>query len=136
MAGLRVGYAIAPPELIGRLEKLRVTAMSYPGVLAAAASIQDKEFLDFSRARIHECLELTAGVFEEIGRPYTPSRGNFIYFDTGGSPREFMGAMRKAGILTGMSYALYPTWARVSMGKVEDMRVFARAARDYFRPGA
>ena len=36
MAGLRVGYAIAPPELIKQLEKLRVTQMSYPGVMAAA----------------------------------------------------------------------------------------------------
>jgi histidinol-phosphate aminotransferase len=136
MAGLRVGYAIAPPKLIGQLEKLRVTQMSYPGVMAAAASLQDKEFLAFSRARISECLELTAGVLEELDRPYVPSRGNFIYFDTGGSPREFMGAMRRAGILTGMSYSPYPTWARVSMGRVEDMQAFAEAARGYFKPGA
>jgi len=136
MAGLRVGYAIAPPKLIGQLEKLRVTQMSYPGVVAAAASLQDEAFLAFSRARIRECLELTTGVLKELGRPYIPSRGNFIYFDTGGSPREFMGAMRRAGILTGMSYSPYPTWARVSMGRVEDMQLFAKAARGYFNPGA
>ncbi len=132
MAGLRVGYAIAPPNLIARLEKLRVTLMSYPGVLAAAASLQDTEFLTLSRARIHQCLKITSDVFDELGRPFIPSRGNFIYFDTGSSPRKFMGAMRKAGILTGLSYAAYPTWARVSMGRVEDMQVFAAAARRYF----
>lgn len=132
MAGMRVGYAIAPPELIERLEKLRVTMMNGPGIAAATASLQDSEFLAFSRARIRECLAITSGVFEELGRPFTPSRGNFIYFDTGDSPRDFMGAMRKAGILTGLSYPGYPTWARVSMGRVEDMRVFADAARAYF----
>ena len=136
MAGLRVGYAIAPAELIGQLEKLRVTQMSYPGVMAATASLQDTEFLNYSRARIRECLALTAGVLEELGRPFVPSRGNFIYFDTGGSPREFMSAMRHAGILTGLSYAPYPSWARVSMGRVEDMRVFADAARGYFNQSA
>ncbi len=132
MAGMRVGYAIAPPELIQRLEKLRVTAMSYPGVLAAAASLKDTEFLTYSRARIRECLTVTTDVLQDIGRPFVPSRGNFIYFDTGGSPRKFMGAMRRAGILTGLSYAPYPSWARVSMGRVEDMHIFAEAARKYF----
>jgi hypothetical protein len=43
-----------------------------------------------------------------------------------------MSAMRRAGILTGLSYAPYPSWARVSMGRVEDMQVFADAARGYF----
>ncbi|MFQ5609574.1 MAG: aminotransferase class I/II-fold pyridoxal phosphate-dependent enzyme, partial [Woeseiaceae bacterium] len=101
-------------------------------VLAAMASLGDREFLAFSRARIRECLALTTGVLDELGLPYAPSRGNFVYFDTGGSAREFMGAMHRAGILTGLSYAPYPSWARVSMGRVEDMRIFADAARDYF----
>ncbi|MFW2404866.1 MAG: pyridoxal phosphate-dependent aminotransferase [Gammaproteobacteria bacterium] len=132
MAGMRVGYALAPPDIVSQLEQLRVTQMSYPGVLAATASLQDVDFLEFSRARIRECLELTSAVFADLGRPFVPSRGNFIYFDTGGSPREFMSAMRRSGILTGLSYAPYPTWARVSMGKVDDMRAFADTARAYF----
>jgi histidinol-phosphate aminotransferase len=132
MAGMRVGYAIAPPKMIERLERLRVSMINRPGVLAATASLQDEEFLTFSRARIRECLQITGDVLAELGRPFVPSRGNFIYFDTGGSPREFMTAMGKARILTGISYAPYPTWARVSMGRVEDMRVFADAARRYF----
>jgi len=132
MAGLRVGYAIAPPDLITRFEKLRVTLMSYPGVMAATASLQDTKFLTQSRTHIHECLAITSDILKELGRPFIPSRGNFIYFDTGVSAREFMSAMRRSGILTGMSYAPYPSWARVSMGRVEDMRVFADAARRYF----
>jgi len=133
MAGLRVGYAIAPPEIIKQLEQLRVTQMSLPGVMAAAASIQDEDFIEFSRARIREGLEITTDVLEELGRPYVPTYGNFVYFDVGRPAREFMGAMSRAGILTGLSYAPYRHWARVSMGRVEEMRVFADAARDYFR---
>jgi len=132
MAGLRVGYALAPPALIARLEKLRVTNMSFPGVMAAAASLRDEQFLSFSRARIRECLDITTDVLKELGRPHIPSYGNFVYFDTGGSPAEFSTAMQRAGIMTGMRYAPYPSWARVSMGRVEDMRLFADAARSYF----
>ncbi len=132
MAGLRVGYAIAPPKLIEQLENFRVTLMSYPGVMAAMASLQDTKFLTTSRAHIHECLAITSGVLKELGLSYVPSRGNFIYFDTGGSAKKFMRAMMRAGIMTGLSYAPYPSWARVSMGRVEDMQVFAGAARGYF----
>ena len=132
MAGLRVGYAIAPAGIIEQLEALRVTNMSLPGVLAASASIQDQEFLTLSRRKIRECLALTYAVFDELNLTFVRSRGNFVYFDTGGSPREFMTAMRGRGILTGMSYAPYPSWARVSMGRVEEMQTFASAARDYF----
>ncbi|MGI9341380.1 MAG: pyridoxal phosphate-dependent aminotransferase [Gammaproteobacteria bacterium] len=132
MAGMRVGYAIAPPEIIEQLEQLRVTMLNRPGVAAAAASLQDTEFLTFSRARVRECVDITTAVLEELGRPYVPSYGNFVYFDTGGSARDFMGGMRRAGVMTGMNYAPFPSWARVSMGKVEDMRAFADAARRYF----
>ena len=132
MAGLRVGYAIAPKEVIRQLEQLRVTQMSLTGVMAASASLQDKEFLDFSRARIRECLTITTAVLDELGLAHTDTRGNFVYFDTGGSPREFMGAMRNAGILTGLSYQPYATWARVSMGRVEQMEILADAMRAYF----
>lgn len=106
--------------------------MSYTGVMAATASIQDADFLAFSRTRIRECLQITTDVLDELNLQYAPSRGNFVFFNTGGSPGKFMGAMRKAGILTGLSYAPYATWARVSMGRVEHMQTFAQAARNYF----
>lgn len=136
MAGLRVGYAVGPAELIQRLEALRVSQMSYPGVLAAAASLQDEEFLDFSRAQIRAGRNITTAALAALGLKYTPSHGNFVFFDTGGSPRAFAAGMRKRGILTGRPSAAYPSWSRVSMGRVEDMQAFAAAARDYFRsPG-
>ncbi|UCG73415.1 MAG: histidinol-phosphate aminotransferase family protein [Chromatiales bacterium] len=136
MAGLRVGYAVGPAELIRRLEALRVSQMSYPGVLAAAASLADAEFLDFSREKIRAGRAVTMAVFDELGLAYRPSHGNFVFFDTGGSPRAFAAGMRERGILTGMPSAAYPSWSRVSMGRVEDMQAFTAAARDYFRsPG-
>lgn len=129
MAGLRVGYAVALPELIEQMESLRITQMSYTGVTAASASLADAEFLAYSRDHIQECLAITEAVLDETGHAYAPSRGNFIYFDTGAGKGEFMSAMRSAGILTGLSWADYPTWARVSMGRVEDMQAFATAMR-------
>ena len=134
MAGLRVGYAIAPPDIAGRLEARRVSFMSRPGVMAALASLADTEFQAFSRARIREAMAVTTGAFDALGLAYTPSHGNFDAVDTGVPVAEFSAAMRAQGILTGRPVAGYPTWARISMGRVEDMHRLAGAMRSFLAP--
>jgi histidinol-phosphate aminotransferase len=132
MAGLRIGYAIAAPEIITRFKSLRMTFLSRPGVLAASASLKDSEFLDFSRSRIAQSMKVTTQALDDLKLAYTPSFGNFILFDTGGSVDAFKAAMKDAGINTARTVTEYPGWARVSMGKVEHMEIFAAAARNYF----
>jgi histidinol-phosphate aminotransferase len=132
MAGLRVGYAVAPPALAGTLRERRVTFMSRPGVTAALASLADTDFQAFSRARIREAMAVTTGAFDALGLAYTPSHGNFVAVDVGEPVAEFSAAMRAEGILTGRPVEGYPTWARISMGKVEDMHRLAEALRNRF----
>ena len=133
MAGLRVGYALAPPELIQRLEKDRMTLLGCVGVAAATASYQDLEFQAFSRARLQEGLGITTTALRELNlRHVENGRGNFVFFDTGGPLPDFSAAMRRAGYMVGRPFAPYSTWCRVSMGTVEQMRGFADALRAYF----
>ena len=111
MAGLRVGYALAPPAIIQRLEKHRMTLLGCAGVAAATASYQDLEFQAFSRARLQEGLAITTGALRDLKlRHVEQGRGNFVFFDTGGPLADFSAAMRRA----------------------EQMRGFAAALRDYF----
>jgi histidinol-phosphate aminotransferase len=133
MAGLRVGYALAPPAIIQRLEKHRMTLLGCAGVAAATASYQDQEFQSFSRARLQEGLAITTAALRELKlRHVEGGRGNFAFFDTGGPLAEFSAAMRRAGYLVGRPFPPYDTWCRVSMGTVEQMRGFAAALRGYF----
>jgi histidinol-phosphate aminotransferase len=133
MAGLRVGYALAPPEIIQRLEKHRMTLLGCAGVAAATASYQDLEFQSFSRARLQEGLAITTAALRELKlRHVEQGRGNFVFFDTGGPLADFSAAMRRAGYLVGRPFPPYDTWCRVSMGTVEQMRGFAAALRGYF----
>jgi histidinol-phosphate aminotransferase len=133
MAGLRVGYAIARPDIIRELERFRMSILNLPGLKAATASYQDLDFQEFSRDKIKAGMKITTDVFDELKLPYTPSWGNFILFDTGGSVRDFSNAMRESSIMIGRSFSPYKTWVRVSMGTQDDMRLFANAARVYFR---
>ncbi len=133
MAGLRVGYAIARPDLIKRLSPLQMSFANVMGIRAAIASYQDAEFQTYSRAKIGECIDLTQTAFDDLSLTYTPSVTNFVMFDTGGSVQDFVTAMREQGLLVGRSYAPFNSWCRVSMGKVEQMAVFAEATRSYFK---
>ncbi len=133
LAGLRVGYAIAPPKIIRTLKALRVSMPNVVSLAAATASYQDAAFQSFSRARILECQQVVSRGLEELGLRYTPSKGNFVLFDTGGSVDAFRRHMRSNNILVGRSYAPYDSWCRVSMGTVEQMRQFVAVARAYFQ---
>jgi len=137
LAGLRVGYALAPPALIQQLEKHRMTMLGCAGVAAATASYQDLDFQAFSRARLQEGLAITTAALRDLKlRHVEEGRGNFVFFDTGGPLADFSAAMRSAGYQVGRPFPPYDTWCRVSMGTVEQMRGFAAALKAYFRPGS
>ncbi len=133
MAGLRVGYAVARPDIIKRLRPLQMSFLNVMGLRAAIASYQDDAFQSLSKSKIKECLSVTQSALDDIGLPYTPSVANFVLFDTGGSVRDFARAMRQKNMLVGRSYAPYETWCRVSMGTVEQMGQFAEAVRTYYK---
>lgn len=132
MAGLRIGYGIARPDIIKRLEKLRISMLSLVGLKAAIASYQDAAFQASSRKALREAREITDGVLNELKLRHTESRANFVFFDTGRPFTEFSQAMQQRRINIGRPFAPYTTWARVSMGTVDNMRTFAAAAREYF----
>ena len=54
LAGLRVGFGFAHPELISRIEDLKTGAENHLGVAAAYASYQDEYFQEFTRRKNRE----------------------------------------------------------------------------------
>jgi histidinol-phosphate aminotransferase len=129
LAGLRIGYALARPELIERMAKLKLVAVSSLGLAAAAASYADLAFQAASREHLAASVAITTAALDELKRPYAPTRANFVFFDTGQPAAAFLAAMRERGFALGRPFPQYPTWCRVSMGTVEQMRLFADALR-------
>lgn len=133
MAGLRLGFAIARPDIIARMDGVRMSAPNKMGLVAGIASYQDKDFMATSKRLVRECLTMTTKTLDELGLRYTKSQANFLMFDTGKPVREFMVAMRAKGIAVGRPFAPYDTWCRVSMGRVEEMPQFLDALRAHFK---
>ena len=124
MAGLRVGYGMARPDLA---ETIAGHVMAWPnvvGLAAALASYTDDEFISFSRAKIHEGRRMVNDTFRKNGIEPLPSQANFVYADIGRNATEFQQRMAERNILIRGSFDLYPNYSRVSMGRIEDIEVF------------
>ncbi len=131
-AGLRVGFGFAHPELIERLNLVKTGSISILAQHAALVAYQDKEFQDFARARNKEGLAIVEGMFDELGLRYVKSNANFVFFETGIDNEAFRASMREHNILVGRLFQPYPTWARVSIAKREEMAYFVQTYKSLY----
>lgn len=131
-AGLRVGFGFAHPELIERLDMVKTGSISILAQHAALVAYKDKEFQDFARARNKEGLAIVEGMFDELGLRYVKSNANFVFFETGIDNEAFRASMRERNILVGRLFQPYPTWARVSIAKPEEMAYFVQTYKSLY----
>ncbi len=137
LAGLRVGYGLARPDIIARLGQFRTNhSVNILGLRAAIASYQDASFQDFSRRKNAEARTYLYRVLGELGRRYIPSQTNFVFFHLGREVTAFRQAMKEHGVLVGRPFPPYTNWCRLSLGTMEEMELFAQAFRKVMGRGA
>lgn len=126
LAGLRVGYGFAPPELARGL-KQACEPFNVSGIAQAAAlaSLQDEEQVRRSQRMVWEGKRYLYREFDRLGLEYLPTEANFIFVNVGIDSRKcFDGLMRRGvTVRTGDIFGL-PTWIRVTIGTAEQNRVF------------
>lgn len=124
LAGLRLGYGIAAPELIAGLEKVRqpfnINSIAQAGALAA---LDDAEHMRRTRDNNARGLKFYADAFKGLNLEFIPSSGNFILVRVGEGLRVFE-AMQKLGVIVRpMGGYQLPEWIRISVGTpAEDER--------------
>ena len=133
MAGLRVGYGMARPDLAKVVAGHIMAWPNGPGMAAALASYTDNDFISFSREKIIEGRNMVNETFRKNGIEPLPSQTNFVYADIGRNATEFQKLMDAQGILIRGSFKLYPNYSRVSMGKLEDIEVFDRVFTEVYQ---
>jgi histidinol-phosphate aminotransferase len=125
MAGMRVGYGMAPPELA---EKVGAHVMAWPnivGLAAAFASYTDDEFIEFSKSKIVEGREIVNETFRRNGIEPLPSQANFVFANVGQNASGFAKKMAERNVQIHNLYPGYETFSRVSMGRIEDLEIFS-----------
>jgi histidinol-phosphate aminotransferase len=87
LAGMRVGFAIARPELIAELEPYRPPgSVAVPSVAVVAAALRDPDAPAANVARVARERARVARAFAAAGFPAGPSVTNFLLVELGGPP--------------------------------------------------
>lgn len=82
LAGLRIGYGVATPELIGNLGRVRQPFNTNSLALSAAvAALSDSRFVKRSRQVNAQGMRFWENALTRMGVPYFPSQGNFVLID-------------------------------------------------------
>ena len=117
LAGLRLGYGIGHPELIGALEKVRqpfnVNALAQAGALAA---LDDAEHIARTRKNNREGLSFFEAACRELNLRFIPPAANFILVHVGDGQRVFAELQQLGVIVRPMAGYQLPEWIRISIG--------------------
>jgi histidinol-phosphate aminotransferase len=129
LAGVRVGYAMGPAELISYIAQLQeVFALSTIAQAAASAAIDDDEHIQKALKNNAEQAEWVERKLKSLGHDVLPTWTNFIAIEVGEDSREFARRMRKQGVLVRPLGAWgAPTSIRVTLGTREQNQFFVQA---------
>jgi histidinol-phosphate aminotransferase len=124
LAGLRIGYLLARPDIAQRLRQRVVAFTNVLAIRAARAALDDQEFYQFSLQKNEEAKNYLYQQFDRMGLPFIPSHANFVFFRTGRNISDLIPEMREQGILIGRPFPPEYNWCRISTGRMEDMEQF------------
>jgi histidinol-phosphate aminotransferase len=129
LAGLRVGYGIADPQVVQALDKVRqpfnVDSLAQ---VAAAASLRLPERIAERQRMVANERSRIEKRLEAMGVAYHPGEANFILSDVtrlGIPGAEVAQALLEKGVLTRSGYAMEcPGWIRVTIGEAAENDMF------------
>ncbi len=131
LAGLRIGYALAREDLTDCLYQVRDPFPVHRlAQVAAVAALNDKNHAARSVRLVHEGRRYLYKELDRVGLSYVPSQANFIFIDFGRDSEEVSQALLSEGIIIrpGKVWG-YPTFARLTIGRMDDNRKFIKALK-------
>jgi histidinol-phosphate aminotransferase len=117
LAGLRVGFGLAQPELTDLLNRIRQPFnVNSIAQAAAVAALGDEAFIARSYALNRAGLDQLQSGFAALGLEYIPSFGNFVLVKVGDSASVYEGLLRAGVIVRPVTGYGLPQWLRISVG--------------------
>lgn len=141
LAGLRVGFAIAQPDVTDLMNRIRqpfnVNSLAQA---AAIAALNDKDFLEQGARNNAEGYGQLTAAFEELGLEYVPSFGNFVLVrvgdDDGAGARVNLALLKQGVIVRPVGAYGLPQWLRISIGLPQENAAFIAALKNALANGA
>ncbi|HUN25303.1 MAG TPA: pyridoxal phosphate-dependent aminotransferase [Steroidobacteraceae bacterium] len=132
MAGMRMGYIMAHPDLIKKMWRydggMQSGALPIPSLVCATASLTQASTI---LARRREMQAARAMTFEHLTKrevAFIPSNANMFMIDWKSRPaKQMQAAFQAQSVEIGRSWAIWPTISRVTVGSMADMEAFCAA---------
>jgi histidinol-phosphate aminotransferase len=129
LAGLRIGYMVAKPEIAAGLRKNIMAFTNVLAIEAAKNALDDQEFYDFSLNKTKEAKKIILEGLDDLNLEYAPSNTNFIFFKSGRNIEKLQQQMLAKGIMVGRPFPPFDDWCRISTGTLEEVIQFNDALK-------
>ncbi len=117
LAGLRVGFGFASRDLIALMNRVRQPFnVNHLAMVAAAAALEDDEFIARSRQVNAEGLAFLGAALAKRGITVIPPYGNFITFRIDNANAVFRALLKLGVIVRPIAGYGLPDWLRVTIG--------------------
>lgn len=129
LAGLRVGFAAASPQITDLLNRLRQPFnVNIPALVAAEAVLSDREYLERSVEVNRNGLQQIYSGLDKLGVSYIESYGNFVAVEFAANAMPIYESLLRRGVIV-RPVGIYgmPNHLRVSVGTESENSRFLQA---------
>ena len=131
LAGLRIGYAVAPSEIIQVLHKTRqpfnINSIAQAGALAA---LEDEAHLRETKRVVDEGRAYLQEQFAKMQIPFVPAVANFVMVNVGDGCAVFEKLLGRKIIVRPLRGYGLPEWVRISVGTMDENKKLIAALRE------
>ena len=132
LAGLQVGYALAPTALAAALHQRGVGgahAQNQLSLAAASAALADTAHVAQVRRSVALERQRWQQVLTGLGLRSTEAAGNFVFVDTGRPHAAIAAGLLQQGVRIARVFAPYDSWVRITIGTPAENRRAQQALR-------
>ena len=133
LAAMRIGYAVAPAEIIQRMRPYSMNSVNVLAKWGAVASLKDTQGQAEVKSKIITLRNKTTAELEAWGYPVIPSQTNFFMVSLEGrTVQPVIEEFRQKGVLVGRPFPPMLQHLRVSVGLPEEMDRFLKGFKEIF----
>lgn len=127
LAGIRLGYLVAKPDVAAKLNERVVANTNIMAIEAGKAALKEEEFYRFSLAKNLEARKMIEDTLDQLELEYLPSQANFVFFNSNEDVRGLAEKMLTKGVIIGRPFPPFDNWCRISTGTLEEVAFFNKA---------
>jgi histidinol-phosphate aminotransferase len=132
LAGMRLGYAIAPADMIAEMRPYSMGSINALVKHGGAAALKDIESQAKIKKMTIDLREKTSAELRAHGYDVIPSQTNFFMVSIGRDIQPVIEEFRQKKVLVGRPFPPMTTHMRVSVGTADEMDRFTKAFKEIF----